>query len=168
MNTNTNQPLPIERASTASPDDIDEELRRYEEHLHDVRDWHLEHAATMCVSLIAYCIGSSQMAPSICLNCSPPMCGNTLRASCMLTAHHPTHPVWPQGFGVTSTTEALAAIKSMHLLQAGIDISVIALWLGHEGPVTTHQYVEADLAMKERASGQTPRAGRKNPTLSGS
>ena len=40
---------------------------------------------------------------------------------------------------------------AMHLLQAGVDISVIALWLGHESPETTHQYVEADLAMKERA-----------------
>ena len=39
----------------------------------------------------------------------------------------------------------------MHLLQAGVDISVIALWLGHESPTTTHQYVEADLTMKERA-----------------
>ena len=40
---------------------------------------------------------------------------------------------------------------AMHLLQSGVDISVIALWLGHESPATTHQYVEADLAMKERA-----------------
>ena len=40
---------------------------------------------------------------------------------------------------------------AMHLLQAGVDITVIALWLGHESPVTTHHYVEADLAMKERA-----------------
>ncbi len=40
---------------------------------------------------------------------------------------------------------------AMHLRQAGVDISVIALWLGHESPATTHQYVEADLAMKERA-----------------
>ncbi|UHD14594.1 tyrosine-type recombinase/integrase [Thiocapsa bogorovii] len=40
---------------------------------------------------------------------------------------------------------------AMHLLQAGVDISVIALWLGHESPVTTHQYIEADLAMKEHA-----------------
>ncbi len=40
---------------------------------------------------------------------------------------------------------------AMHLLQAGIDLTVIALWLGHESPVTTHGYVEADLAMKERA-----------------
>jgi hypothetical protein len=38
----------------------------------------------------------------------------------------------------------------MNMLQAGIDITVIALWLGHESPATTHQYVEADLAMKER------------------
>lgn len=27
----------------------------------------------------------------------------------------------------------------------------VSLWLGHESPVTTHHYVEADLAMKERA-----------------
>ncbi|SDE88283.1 Phage integrase family protein [Variovorax sp. CF079] len=40
---------------------------------------------------------------------------------------------------------------AMHLLQSGVDISVIALWLGHESPTTTHLYVEADLAMKERA-----------------
>ena len=39
----------------------------------------------------------------------------------------------------------------MHLLQSGVDIAVIALWLGHESPATTHHYVEADLAMKERA-----------------
>jgi len=40
---------------------------------------------------------------------------------------------------------------AMHLLQSGVDISVIALWLGHERPTTTHMYVEADLAMKDRA-----------------
>jgi site-specific recombinase XerD len=40
---------------------------------------------------------------------------------------------------------------AMHLLQAGVDMSVIALWLGHESPVTTHHYIEANLAMKERA-----------------
>jgi site-specific recombinase XerD len=43
---------------------------------------------------------------------------------------------------------------AMSLLQSGVDISVIALWLGHESPTTTHQYVEADLAMKERALGR--------------
>lgn len=39
----------------------------------------------------------------------------------------------------------------MHLLQSGVDITVIALWLGHENPTTTHGYVEADLLMKKRA-----------------
>lgn len=40
---------------------------------------------------------------------------------------------------------------AMHLLQSGVDITVIALWLGHEDPTTTHRYIEADLAMKEAA-----------------
>ena len=40
---------------------------------------------------------------------------------------------------------------AMHLLQSGVDLAVIALWLGHESPVTTHLYVEADLSTKERA-----------------
>ncbi len=39
---------------------------------------------------------------------------------------------------------------AMHLLQAGVDITLIALWLGHESPTTTHRYVEADLVMKQR------------------
>jgi integrase/recombinase XerD len=39
----------------------------------------------------------------------------------------------------------------MMLLQAGVDLSVIALWLGHESVTTTHHYLEADLNMKEQA-----------------
>lgn len=40
---------------------------------------------------------------------------------------------------------------AMHLLQSGVDIAVIALWLGHESTTTTHMYIEADLSMKQRA-----------------
>lgn len=40
---------------------------------------------------------------------------------------------------------------AMHMLQSGVPDTIIALWLGHESPVTTHHYVEADLQMKERA-----------------
>jgi integrase/recombinase XerD len=40
---------------------------------------------------------------------------------------------------------------AMHLLQSGVDITVIAMWLGHEDTATTHQYIEADLTMKEAA-----------------
>lgn len=39
---------------------------------------------------------------------------------------------------------------AMHLLQSGVALPIIALWLGHEQPVTTHGYVEADLKMKQR------------------
>ena len=38
-----------------------------------------------------------------------------------------------------------------HLLQSGVDITVIAIWLGHECTETTHMYVEANMAMKEKA-----------------
>ncbi len=40
---------------------------------------------------------------------------------------------------------------AMHLLQSGEPIDGIALWLGHESPTTTHQYTQANLAMKEKA-----------------
>jgi len=40
---------------------------------------------------------------------------------------------------------------AMHLLQSGVDLTVIAIWLGHESTETTHLYVEANLAMKEKA-----------------
>ena len=40
---------------------------------------------------------------------------------------------------------------AMHLLQSGVPFNVIALWLGHESPNTTHRYIEADLGVKEKA-----------------
>ena len=45
------------------------------------------------------------------------------------------------------------------LLAVGVDISVIALWLGHEGVETTQIYLHADLALKERALARTAPAG---------
>ncbi len=39
---------------------------------------------------------------------------------------------------------------AMLMLQSGVDITVIALWLGYESPVTTHMYVETDLQVKRR------------------
>ena len=49
----------------------------------------------------------------------------------------------------------------MHLLQAGVDIPVIALWLGHESTQTTHGYIEADLALKEKARSKVAPASQK-------
>jgi site-specific recombinase XerD len=45
---------------------------------------------------------------------------------------------------------------AMHMLEAGVATEVIALWLGHESPSTTHGYVEASLAMKKRALASLP------------
>jgi integrase len=55
----------------------------------------------------------------------------------------------------------------MELLQAGVDRSVIALWLGHERPDTTQIYLHANLALKEQALAKTTpskvRPGRYRP-----
>jgi integrase/recombinase XerD len=40
---------------------------------------------------------------------------------------------------------------AMHLLEAGIDITMIAMWLGHSSIKSTHGYVEASLEMKAAA-----------------
>jgi integrase/recombinase XerD len=48
---------------------------------------------------------------------------------------------------------------AMTLLQAGVDTSVIALYLGHETTATTHIYLHADLGLKERALAKTAPPG---------
>lgn len=47
----------------------------------------------------------------------------------------------------------------MRLLNAGVDTTVIALWLGHESVATTQIYIHADLALKERALARTTPLG---------
>jgi len=58
------------------------------------------------------------------------------------------------------TPHLLRHTTAMHLLQSGVDITVIALWLGHESPETTHIYVEADLKTKEQALQKVTPAGK--------
>ena len=43
----------------------------------------------------------------------------------------------------------------MALLHSGVDITVIALWLGHESPASTRVYLHADMEIKERALART-------------
>lgn len=56
---------------------------------------------------------------------------------------------------------------AMTLLQAGVDTSVIALWLGHAGVRSTDPYLHADITIKERAlaltSPPTAKPGRYKP-----
>lgn len=55
----------------------------------------------------------------------------------------------------TLTPHVLRHTAAMELLHAGVDISVIALWLGHEDIRATQMYLHADLAIKERALALT-------------
>jgi integrase/recombinase XerD len=49
------------------------------------------------------------------------------------------------------TPHTLRHAAAMSLLQHGVDLSVIALWLGHESSETTQIYLHADMRLKERA-----------------
>lgn len=49
------------------------------------------------------------------------------------------------------TMHTLRHTAAMRLLHAGVDVAVIALWLGHEQIATTSIYLHADMAQKERA-----------------
>lgn len=53
------------------------------------------------------------------------------------------------------TFHCLRHTTAMDLLHAGVETSVIALWLGHESIETTHIYLEADLALKEKILAKT-------------
>lgn len=57
--------------------------------------------------------------------------------------------------GKRVTVHRLRHTMALDLLQGGVDRSVIALWLGHESVETTQIYLEATLAMKEKALEKT-------------
>ncbi len=65
------------------------------------------------------------------------------------------------------TMHVLRHTAAIRLLHAGIDTSVIALWLGHASPTTTQIYLDADLELKQRALDRTAapdsRPGRYRP-----
>jgi integrase/recombinase XerD len=111
----------------------------------------------------------------------------TLRQWLPQIGHDPGTPLFPNRFGKTMTRSGVekrlqSAVSmacgkcsslrhkkvsphtmrhttAMHLLQAGVDLSVIAMWLGHENVNTTHAYMQADLEMKKKAlrKMQTPK-----------
>jgi site-specific recombinase XerD len=53
------------------------------------------------------------------------------------------------------TPHVLRHSTAMRLLQAGVDTSVIALWLGHESVQSTQVYLHADMTIKQRALDRT-------------
>jgi site-specific recombinase XerD len=63
--------------------------------------------------------------------------------------------------GKTITAHVLRHTTAMRLLHAGVDTSVIALWLGHVSVDTTQIYLHADMNLKEKALARTrPPTGR--------
>ncbi len=53
------------------------------------------------------------------------------------------------------TPHTLRHTCAMRMLASGIDITTIALWLGHESPASTRHYLHADLGLKQRALDRT-------------
>jgi site-specific recombinase XerD len=80
----------------------------------------------------------------------------------MLNKHAATAAkVCPSLKGKRVTVHLLRHTMALEMLQAGVDCAVIALWLGHESVETTQIYLEATLAMKEKALAKTtPLCGR--------
>ena len=102
-------------------------------------------------------------------------------------AGHPDQPLFPTSRGRSLSRDAVALLVSKHattatarcptlaaktvsphvlrhtaamnLLNAGVDTSVIALWLGHESTEATQIYLHADMAIKERALARTTPIG---------
>lgn len=65
----------------------------------------------------------------------------------------------PSLAGRKITPHTLRHTAAMHLLQRGVDLTVIALWLGHESIETTQIYLHADMRLKERALGYADPSG---------
>lgn len=67
----------------------------------------------------------------------------------------------------TVTPHVLRHTCAMTLLSEGVDVAVIALWLGHADMRSTNAYLHADMTIKERALAKTTspssRAGRFRP-----
>ena len=81
----------------------------------------------------------------------------------LVTRHsHSAAVACPSLHGRTITPHTLRHSAAMALLRNGVDLTVIALWLGHESTETTQIYLHADMELKRRAlahstsSGQTP------------
>ena len=72
---------------------------------------------------------------------------NTARRTC---------PTWT---AARVTPHTLRHTAAMTLLAAGVDVTVIALWLGHEHLQTTQIYLHGDLVTKERALARTSPPG---------
>lgn len=93
----------------------------------------------------------------------PSLHGRHLSADALqrLVAKHATtaSQSCPSLKGKTVTPHTLRHSAAMHLLRRGVDLSVIALWLGHESIETTQIYLHADMRLKEQALAHATLSG---------
>ena len=92
-------------------------------------------------------VATASCSPALGVDRYPPTGPPT---SCSKLYDAPCHPALrskPRGFLLTS----FATPRGCICFKSGVDIAVIALWLGHESLDTTHMYVKADLKTKEQA-----------------
>ena len=80
------------------------------------------------------------------------MITRTSAATCP-TCLAPPKPHNPEDTG--HTEDQLQITTAMTLLHSGVDITVIAMWLGHESTDATQIYLHADMSIKERALART-------------
>ena len=96
--------------------------------------------------------------PLFCTRSGTPMSSDAVTT--MITKHARTAAqACPSIAGKTVTPHTLRHTAAMTLLHAGVDVTVIALWLGHESPATTRVYLHADMALKENAIARTTPPG---------
>lgn len=106
-----------------------------------LRDWMAEHPGPT----------TNPLFPT---NRGTPMSSDALQQRLTLHASTAAHHC-ASLHGKTITPHVLRHTAAMNLLQAGVDITVIALWLGHESVATTQIYLQADLALKQQALDRT-------------
>ncbi|MEP6651319.1 MAG: tyrosine-type recombinase/integrase [Lapillicoccus sp.] len=87
-----------------------------------------------------------------------PMSRDAVSARLNLYISTATNPC-PSLSGRRITPHVLRHTAAMRLLEAGVDIMTIALWLGHASSETTQIYLHADLKLKERAIARTTPVG---------
>lgn len=135
---------------------------------------------TLGVGSCVQCLGKGRKARQTPLTTSTKkLLRNWLRER----AGHPNDPLFPTSTGARLTRDAIARritkhaataarrcpslqgkqltphilrhTSAMQLLHAGVDTTLIALWLGHEDGRSTQIYIHADMRIKERTLART-------------
>ncbi|MBS2963817.1 tyrosine-type recombinase/integrase [Actinocrinis puniceicyclus] len=91
------------------------------------------------------------------MTCVTPKTGNRITPQHLTrreVVHRTTTRIATRGPSHTSTAERRHT-NAMSLLRAGVDTTVIALWLGHADTRSTQPYLHADMTIKERALART-------------